>query len=256
MSGKSDWKYEQYRLGELSDTERQELEGDPDFSSRMTAFDDSDRDILNLYPASEMARNIAEKSGTAFRPMYYLVPLAAAAVLALAFILVLPRLSAPSLQDDKVETLRPKGADIPDNLSPPEIILYRDGPDGIELLKSGDNAKEHDLLQVGYLSGGNWWGAILSVDGNAVITRHWPMEGNLSAPMGLGGEFLLPYSYELDAAPEFESFVLIWSDAEFSVSEAETLFAEYRDEQELPDIQSLNNDGKSGLTVITVHKTP
>ena len=80
MSGKSDWKYEQYRLGELSDIEGRELESEPDFSSRMAAFDNSDRETLNLYPAAEMARSISEKAGTTFGPMYYLVPLAAAAV--------------------------------------------------------------------------------------------------------------------------------------------------------------------------------
>ena len=274
MSLKSEWTYERYRLGELSESERRELEAEPDFRDRMAALDESDRRILEMYPAADMARAIrlraAEEDSTGdgvvptdeeaetrrFRPFRSIVPLAAAAALIAAALLVVPRMGTRAVHDDASDVLRIKGLDRPDLPAAPELVLYRNGPAGAELLESGDLAREHDLLQVGYLGGGNWWGAIVSVDGSGVVTRHWPTDTGDSVPLERGGETLLPYAYELDDAPDFEAFALVWSDASFPVADAESLLSGFRSGDPVPDASFLNPAGKTGVIMITIRKAP
>ncbi len=291
MSKKSEWTYERCRLGELTESERGELEAEPDFQNRMAALDKSDQEILEQYPAADMVRAILNRAAgenrngedlrrrapgrnrperdktvrdaaaesaesRRFRPVRVIVPLAAAAALAAAVLIALPRLSTQSSHSEPAEILRPKGIDRPDFPASPELILYKDGPDGAELMKSGDLAGEHDLLQVGYFGGNDCWGTIVSVDGNGIITRHWPSDGEDSVPLGMGGEKLLPYAYELDDAPDFEAFALIWSDRSFPIADAESLLAGFHRGDSLPDVSILNPVGKTGITVITIRKAP
>jgi hypothetical protein len=92
------------------------------------------------------------------------------------------------------------------------------------------------------------------VDGNGVVTRHWPIDGDAAVSLISGGEFLLPYSYELDDAPDFEAFALVWSDSVFSVADAETAMAAMTQASSPPKVDFLHPGGKNGITVITVRK--
>ena len=82
------------------------------------------------------------------------------------------------------------------------------------------------------------------------------MEGNSAVSLGHTGEFLLPYSYELDNAPGFEAFFLVWADGDFSVDAAEALLAGYDGAAPPPEAKTLNPGGKTGLTVIQLRKDP
>lgn len=267
MDRKSDFLYERYRLDELTDRERRDLESDPEFEARMAALGESDSDILERYPADRMAELIRQKAGHApqeaaddkrivrFRKVRWAAPLAAAAALAIAILAFFPG-GAPDRDGGTTDTVRPKGVEVPDSISTPELNLYRSGTNGVEVLQDGDAAAEHDLLQVGFTGGGAWWGAILSVDGNGVVTRHWPLEGDDAVPLGNTSEYLLPYSYELDGAPDFEAFFLVWSDAAFDVIDAEKLLGAYTGRHQEIRTDSLNPTGKTGMTVIQVLKSP
>ena len=58
----------------------------------------------------------------------------------------------------------------------------------MEKIRHGDEARESDLMQIGILDGGSWWGAVLSVDGNGAVTRHWPIDGPDAVRLHGGGE--------------------------------------------------------------------
>ena len=79
-------------------------------------------------------------------------------------------------------------------------------------------ARPGDLLQLGYVSAGEGYGVVVSIDGRGEITRHLPAEGARAAALTPGREILLPESYRLDDAPAFERFVLVTSPRAFSVS--------------------------------------
>ncbi len=265
MNDKSDFMFEKYRLNELTSAERLQLEAEPDFQSRIRKLEESDAEILNTYNPADMSTAIRQKSDeidsderqkiSVFPYSRITIPLAAAAVLILALFVALPSLG-PGMGEGMSDTTRPKGIAPPETLGTPDMILYRNSPAGVETLENGDSATEHDLIQVAFTGGGSWWGSILSVDGNGIVTRHWPMEGDDAVPLGNTSEFLLPFSYELDDAPSFEAFFLIWSDSTFTVPKAMKLLEEYDGTERKPDVDSINPTGKNGVTVIKVLKSP
>ena len=60
-----DWKLERFLLGELDPDEmemiRREIEKDPDLENRLEAFRQSDKEILERYPAQMMEQRIRAK---------------------------------------------------------------------------------------------------------------------------------------------------------------------------------------------------
>ena len=72
------------------------------------------------------------------------------------------------------------------------------------------------MLQLGYVSAGRRYGAVLSVDGRGSVTLHFP-ESPAGSPELKGGTVSLPSAYELDDAPAFERFFFVTSDAPFDV---------------------------------------
>lgn len=266
MDDGNDLAYEQYRLGELTSEECRRLEALPGFDARMAELDESDREILARYPSRAMAEAIDRKAeeenrGDAARVLRFpsarrVLPLTAAAAVVLAAVIAFPLIQPGRGGEDSEDVIRPKGISVPENNGTPVMALYRSNPDGVEVLRDGDLAVEHDLLQVGFTGGGAWWGSILSVDGNGFVTRHWPLDGDDAVPLGHNAEYLLPYAYELDDAPSFEAFFLIWSDAGFDVRDAETLLAGYTGQRQLPPTEILNPGGKTGLSVIQILKSP
>ena len=59
--------------------------------------------------------------------------------------------------------------------------------------------------------------AIVSIDGAGVVTLHHPDTATEEAQLGGDGRVDLPYSYELDDAPDFERFVFVTSNEPFDV---------------------------------------
>ena len=216
-------KLELHKLGELPEEWKPDERGE-ELKEALEELEVSDREILEKYKPADMAAAIAAKSGKITSPgksrviagmkidrrfgSRVLIPAAAAAVLALALILPLA-LRAPV--ESGLDTIRVKGA------SESELKIYRASSDGeTETLESGTAAAEYDLLQLSYRSVKPEYGVILSVDGRGVVTLHFPADSSAAAPLETGGEQYLPFSYELDDAPGFETFYLITSAAPFS----------------------------------------
>lgn len=99
----------------------------------------------------------------------------------------------------------------------PELTAYIDKDNSPARLFNNDLVSESDLIQLTYNAAGNKYGVIFSIDGRGVITLHYP-EDKYSTPLiDPNGSHALPFSYELDDAPEFERFFFISSKQVFDV---------------------------------------
>lgn len=215
-------------------------EGAAELDVLVAEIEESNREILSRYTpeamksAVEAKLNVSVKSGRvlfagkAFRTMRAAaVPAAACLVLAFAFVTTqgLSRNPAGGESSGIAGAAESGAAESGAGVSMgerskgagPTINVYRkNGTDAIRL-KRGDRVSANDALQISYLSNGNTWGVILSVDGNGVITRHYPDAGNGAAPLDTSGEIPLAFSYVLDDAPKYERFIFVSSKSAFPV---------------------------------------
>lgn len=99
-----------------------------------------------------------------------------------------------------------------------QLFIYKKENKGASVLRSFSKVQSGDIIQLSYLASGQTYGAIISIDGNGIITRHFPDDGHMANSLTAGGEVPLPFSYQLDNAPTFERFILITSSRNFSVT--------------------------------------
>jgi hypothetical protein len=124
-----------------------------------------------------------------------------AAALAAAAVLLLVRPGAGPQSPDVSYGDHIKGA--------PSLSVYRKAGRRVERLADGAPARAGDELQLAYIASGKRFGAVLSIDGSGRVTFHLPERGGRAAALQAGGEITLPQSYQLDAAPQFERFLLV-----------------------------------------------
>jgi hypothetical protein len=98
------------------------------------------------------------------------------------------------------------------------LQIYRQTPDGSELLTENETVTQGDRLQVGYVSRDFNYGMIASIDGNGNTTLHYPAEAWYSSKIETGEQIYLPYSYILDDAPSFERFYFFVSHSPIDVN--------------------------------------
>ncbi len=224
----SDLSLEQYRLGELAPAAAaalaERLDRDPALAERLERLAASDAEILAAHPPAEMAASIRGRLAAAERgeerpsrrlhPVRFTsfaLPAAAAVLLTLSLLMVRERLLAGG------DGVRLKGAAT-------ALSAWRKVSGGAERLAAGAVARAGDVVQLSYMAAGARYGVILSIDGRGVVTFHLPegWEGGAarSPALDAGGEITLASAYELDDAPSFERFFLVYADAPFSVSSA------------------------------------
>ncbi len=227
-----DLSLEQYALGELSPKEearvRAELARDAGLRDRLDALRESDRQILAAHPVATMAAEIRgklraeasapqERAIRRFPPLVFALPIAASIVLFLSFLVARERI-LPSYASTGAEVTRLKGVKT-------HLTVYRKAADGAEEIGDGETAMPRDVLQISYTAAEAKYGVILSVDGRGTITWHLPGRyagAALTAPsLSTQGEVILPSAYELDDAPSFERFLLVYSAAPFDVRTVE-----------------------------------
>jgi hypothetical protein len=220
----SDLTLEQFNLGELSpDKERvvrEALDRDEVLRGRLASLRASDLEIRASYPAESVVPLIRERmlrEGAGRERRAWRLPTAAWAVPVAAMIIVL--LSLPVILRP-ADSTRLKGA-------APHLLVFRKTPSGAEELRPGSVARRGDVLQLSYAAGDAKYGVIFSIDGRGTITWHAPTGyagGSRSAPpLDPKGPVVLPSAYELDDAPGFERFFLVYGAAPFDVSEVERL---------------------------------
>ncbi len=98
------------------------------------------------------------------------------------------------------------------------LEVFRKEGDVARPLAEGDVVAAGQVVQVAYRSAGRRHGAILSVDGRGVVTLHHPASVRGDTRLAPGGRVLLEHAYELDDAPEHETFLFLASDAPIDVA--------------------------------------
>jgi len=209
------------KAGELSASE---YTGENLFEE-LSALEKSDREILEAYPAAAMQTAVARKlAASRFKnrtSSWNLLRIVACAA-ALCLVLMVPffvmkgegsvatNMGGISLEAATDEN-RAKGVGS-------RIYLYKKVGDQAVKLSDSESVSEGDIIQISYVASGAKYGAIVSVDGNGVVTQHYPEYGYTSALLETNGEIPLEYSYQLDDAPSFERFLMITGDKPFTVS--------------------------------------
>jgi hypothetical protein len=235
------WILEKYLLGELPETELKkithQLKNDPDLRAEIERLKESNRDILNKYPADSMIPAILNRCNleknyqqndvrvptarpTLFKRMLQFSP--AFASLLVIFFIGLQILKSGDNASKSIEpgvqegTQRVKGS--PEVKAVPHLIIHRKG-NNIEVLGKGSRAQAGDLLQLAYAAAGEAHGLICSIDGNGMVTLHFPDKKNDSTALMQRKRVLLANAYQLDDAPGFERFFFITSEAEIDVED-------------------------------------
>ena len=218
-----DWLLERIAQGELPPAElaaaRARLAEEPDGLARLAALEADTRATLERLPPARVAREVESRASRLESPRPFfrlspasgLVPALAAAAL---FVVVRPagQVGPGLATGDTQEVTRIKGL-------APQLVIHRQAAARPERLADGAAAGAGDVVQVAYVAAGRSHGVIVSVDGNGAVTLHAPEEGDTQAmPLAPSGTQALSRAYELDAAPHFERFIFVASDAPFDVA--------------------------------------
>ena len=184
---------ERYLLGELPRKERRqlekELERDDGLRAQLEELRAADRQILAAYPARAGDPRDPETSGAG--------PAAAGGAPPLA----------PGLAGGAGTGAGPVPAGHPAAAHPPApagagglhrqqrrrrpaagpaLLLYRKSGDAERILRDGDTARAGDRLQLAYIPGEQTHGVILSIDGAALVTLHFPEKADGSTALRRG----------------------------------------------------------------------
>ncbi len=207
----SDWKLERLLLGDLSPEEKRavlrELDLEEGGRERLEAMRSSTGAILERYPPRVMGlsfRSEAEQPERAPRRSRGWV-LAPVLMVAAALLVAVPVWMSTPTDDGYVGV---KGS--------PRLVATLRQDEGSTLLTNGDVVGEGDVVQLSYVAMGARHGVILSVDGAGVTTLHFPLPGRTTR-LNIEGTTHLDAAYRLDAAPDFERFFLVTSDAPLDV---------------------------------------
>lgn len=234
MTRLPDWLIERMLIDEVPAHSRERVRRarqDAETATRAEALRvDNARLLKQLSPAdvaAEVQRRVHERHARAgdrlgrLRSWRWAVPLVACAVVVLAFVISSNNRETgpgePAVRGDEPGH-RSKGT--------LRLIAHRQVGATTETLLSGARARAGDRIQLWYQIPGDAihtsvYGAVVSIDGRGTLTWHVPSVTAASdadaAQLSTGTRVPLPHSYELDDAPRFERFVLVVSNAPFSL---------------------------------------
>jgi hypothetical protein len=172
-----DWLLERLAAGELPANqagplrERLAQTGQTD---RLAALAASNADILNAYPADQVAAEVqrrarqaeASRSRSWPRPVWTL-SLAAAGAAAVVLVMHAPAPIQGPVAQVETEQTRKKGL-------LPSLGLYRQKSGGVERLDPGSRLRPGDVVQVRYIAAGKPYGVVASTDARGSVTLHLP----------------------------------------------------------------------------------
>ncbi len=119
----------------------------------------------------------------------------------------------------------------------PTLFIYKKDGDKAIRLVTNSKVQADDVIQLSYFAGSASYGAILSVDGNGVVTQHYPDFGDIPAMLLPIGEVSLDFAYQLDDAPRFERFIYIVGNTVFSTSLYKAQLAQAAKSAATPDFE-------------------
>lgn len=220
------WELEQYILRELPKERLAEidtqLKEDPALREEIELLKNSNNEILAQYPPDSAVPRILDRvhlektrenysRSPFFKRLLIAAPAFAAVIILFLMLPVIKDILGPGTPGTRL-----KGEDGID-MTKPNLLVYRQTKDQPELLKKGVVAGAGDLLQIAYVAGEQSHGVILSMDGNGVVTLHFPDGKTGTTTLEKKKKILLGSSYELDDAPAFERFFFITSQSEIDV---------------------------------------
>jgi hypothetical protein len=97
------------------------------------------------------------------------------------------------------------------------LVVFRQADGGGAQLGEDAIVRAGDVLRLGYRVARSGYGAIVSVDGRGVLTRHLPADGPQAVALQTGQTMLLDDAFEIDDAPQVERFYLISGERPFDV---------------------------------------
>ncbi len=231
------WLLERYILDELpkekTELIKNQLRENPELKREIERIKRSDQAILNQYPPDSFVpkisrryqeekskkENIKRNKAIFSKRLLYASSVFVSALVLLIIVFYNHRDQMDSSkQTPSTPSTRIKGTQSMD-LTKTHLILHRQINNGVELLEHGDRARVRDLLQIAYVAAEELYGVILSIDGNGIVTLHFPESKDESTLLEQHKNKLLGQSYELDDAPEFERFFFITSGSEIDVEE-------------------------------------
>lgn len=227
---------ERYLCGEVTDKEKALVENecriDETLRTTLEEMRRSNGDITQRYSPDTVASEIALKihredvrenirrnenasiGNNRFRPL----PILSYGLLAVVLLIVPFSIRQLHREGERIKGIKPS------------LIVYRDEGRNYQKLSDSTLVSPGDRLQIGYNAAGMKYGIILSVDGNGVLSLHYP-EDTTTRTSGVlleqGGEQLLNTSFELDSAPHFERFYFLTSQDSLNVSEIIARCEEY-----------------------------
>lgn len=254
--GKEERLLESIHTGELDKAEYTGSLSAEELDKKLADLAKDDETILATYPAANIWAAIEEKKKKAPKPQKKFIhqfsirqwTMLAAAVFCVALIL-------PINSINKNETIlsssgvRTKGS-VGKNFN-----LYAQGENQILRLQDNAKVKEGDLIQISYRASGEMYGMILSVDGNGIITQHFPDSKSVSGKLLSGSEIFLDFSYQLDNAPLFEKFIFVTSPNLFSAEKWEKAVESVNNPSKIKNLKDKKYfDRGSTVTEITLIK--
>lgn len=198
---KSPLLYEQMSRGEIP------IESESD-RKIINNLKESDKEIFEQYPVDDFVNSV--HFGIK-KQRFSLISRGVKAVLPLCAILVLTVTGLPLF-----DNVRLKGGSS-------GISAYVQREEYAEVLKPEDLAGKGDVIQLSYFVDKWDYGVIMSLDGNNHITLHYPEYYNSDTTLEKSREIMLPYSHELDNAPEFEHYYFVVSDRPIDISALEEI---------------------------------
>lgn len=197
-----DWLLERYLLGEVTPEQRTRVERarGPELEARLEALKADSATTLAAHPPARVAAQVRAHAEPLPARRGWLVPalgLAAAVVLGLVAV---PRSVEPDTR------LKGDGA---------RLAVFRMTPQGPQALADEALVRPGELVQARYGIDEPGFAVLLSFDALGQVTLHAPTGGTDTSTDA--GAFATERSFELDAAPGFERFVLFTSRFPLSV---------------------------------------
>ena len=213
----SEYKLEKYIVGELSEDDKKSIQIDPILIKRIKRLQNQANEIRNKYPYDLIKQRIDTVTIKKQKKQLFLsyqFGIACFSVLLIGNLFWSAFINHENkynnLNSDFNKSIRMKGIN-------PVLHIYKKTDQGFSELKTNDTVYQGDVLQISYNSGSRKYGGVFSLDGNGLLTLHYPARADQSPVLKKQGEVLLDYGYELDNAPEFERFFFITSQNPFSL---------------------------------------
>jgi len=206
-----DWLVERAALEEVPAASKHRITDPQELEARVAALREQNAAELAAHPPGPALAQIeARITAAKRRSRARTVGALGLAIAAAAAVVLVVRPHEPSVHGEQPEVTRVKGG--------ARLLVFRQTAGEAERLEADAEVHAGDVLQLRYNPGDRRFGVIASLDGAGVATLHFPAAED--APTALQPRATaLPEAYALDAAPRFERFFFITSDAPIDVAD-------------------------------------